>query len=157
MGKFKRDIKKYHVLVTYSGKCFDVPFIEREFGITLPPAHLDLRYILSSIGIKGGLKHCEHQLGLGRGELEGIDGFFAVLLWKDYLAGNKSALDTLLAYNIKDTVNLEKLMIIAFNKKMSSIALDNDAIIKIPKESKPIKTPFKPDLRTIKKIREKYY
>jgi uncharacterized protein YprB with RNaseH-like and TPR domain len=157
MDKFKRDIKKYQMLVTYNGKCFDVPFIEREFGITLPHAHLDLRYILNSIGIKGGLKKCEHQLGLGRGELEGVDGFFAVLLWKDYLAGNKAALDTLLAYNIEDTVNLEKLMIIAFTKKVSSITLESNAIIKKPKKSKPIRSPFKPDLKTIKKIRGKYY
>ena len=95
MDQFKKDINDYKVIITYNGKCFDIPFIEREFGIKLNHAHLDLRYILRSLGLSGGLKSCEHQLGLNRGGLEGIDGYFAVLLWKDYLKGNHKALETL--------------------------------------------------------------
>lgn len=159
MEQFLDDIKKYKVLVTYNGKCFDVPFIEREFGISLPHAHLDLRYILRSLGFTGGLKSCEHQLGISRGELEGIDGYFAVFLWRDYLAGNRKALETLLAYNIEDTVNLEKLMVIAFNKKVQSlpVAIQKKSIVKLPRHSKQLKIPFKPDNNTIKRIKAKYY
>jgi hypothetical protein len=160
LDKFVDDIKKYQVLVTYNGKCFDVPFIEREFGIHLNHAHLDLRYIMRSIGVTGGLKSCEHQLGLGRGELEGVDGYFAVLLWKDYRNGNQKALETLLAYNMEDTLNLEKLMLHAFEKKVKEIPLKDSGIHKDfgPFNSpKKVQIPYKPDLSTINKIRKKYY
>jgi uncharacterized protein YprB with RNaseH-like and TPR domain len=159
LNQFKNDIKKYSVLVTYNGKTFDVPFIEREFGIKLHHSHIDLRYVLRSLGIKGGLKSCEHQLGMTRGDLEGMDGYFAVLLWKDYLDGNRKALDTLLAYNIEDTINLEKLMIYALEKKLEKILLDNKYIYNSkPQEiRKPKKIPFQPDISTIRKIKKKYY
>jgi uncharacterized protein YprB with RNaseH-like and TPR domain len=160
LDKFVNDIKKYKVLVTYNGKCFDIPFIEREFGIHLNHAHLDLRYIMHSIGITGGLKSCEHQLGLGRGELEGVDGYFAVLLWKDYQAGNQKALETLLAYNMEDTINLEKLMLHAFEKKVKEIPLNEVEINKelgLFRSKKKISLPYKPDFSTINRIRKKYY
>ena len=48
-------------------------------------------------------------MGLDRGYLEGVDGYFAVLLWREYeLYHDQEALETLLAYNIADTVNLER-------------------------------------------------
>ncbi len=157
LKEFKADIKKFKILVTYNGKCFDVPFIEREFGIKLKHVNLDLRYILRSLGFTGGLKSCEHQVGLGRGDLEGINGYFAVLLWHDYLAGNKKALETLLAYNMADTVNLEKLMIIAYNKKIEALPISKLSVISKLKQPVQIKMPFKSDTTTIKKIKEKFY
>src|SRR6185503_9998921 len=63
LSDFKRDIQAYNLLVTYNGKCFDVPFIERFFNIRLDHAHIDLRYVLKSLGYTGGLKACERQLG----------------------------------------------------------------------------------------------
>jgi len=157
LKQFKYDIKKYKVLITYNGKCFDVPILEREFKINLPQVHLDLRYILRSLGFTGGLKSCEHQLGLSRGDIEGIDGYFAVHLWHDYLNGNKKALETLLAYNIMDTINLEKLMLIAYERNVKRCLLNKSSIISIPKYTSKIKIPFKADSKTIEKIKEKYY
>jgi uncharacterized protein YprB with RNaseH-like and TPR domain len=160
IDQFKNDIKRYKILVTFNGKCFDVPFIEQELGIKLPHAHLDLRYILKSIGFKGGLKSCEHQLGFNRGDLEGVDGYFAVFLWKDYLNGNKKALETLLAYNIEDTVNLERLLYYAMNKKFDELKKINPELnlklYSIEKRRKIDNLP-KPDLKTINKLIEKYY
>jgi uncharacterized protein YprB with RNaseH-like and TPR domain len=52
----------------YNGKTFDVPFIEKYFGIRMNHAHIDLRYVLKSLGYAGGLKRCEKALGLDRGE-----------------------------------------------------------------------------------------
>ena len=125
LSDFTQDIQDYKVIVTYNGKPFDIPFIESYFGITLSHAHLDLRYILASLGYSGGLKSCERQLGIGRtGSLAEVDGFFAVLLWQDYKKKRKiKSLETLLAYNIEDVVNLEYLMITAYNKKLDSIPL----------------------------------
>jgi len=97
---FIEDIQKYKVIVTYNGKSFDIPFIESFFNIRLNHAQIDLRYVLYSLGYRGGLKGVERQLGTDRGNLRDVDGFFAVLLWDEYLkTGDQKALDTLLAYN----------------------------------------------------------
>jgi uncharacterized protein YprB with RNaseH-like and TPR domain len=119
LDSFPGDIGKYKLLVTYSGKCFDVPVIEQTFGIRIGAAHIDLRYVLHSLGYTGGLKRCEKQFGIDRGDLDGLDGYWAVLLWDDYVRyGNEHALETLLAYNIEDVVNLETLMVAAYNLKI---------------------------------------
>jgi uncharacterized protein YprB with RNaseH-like and TPR domain len=150
---FKDDISNYDLLVTYNGKCFDIPFIENYFMTRLPQAHIDLRYVLGSLGIKGGLKGCEAQLGLDRGDLEGVDGYFAVLLWNDYNRnGNPRALETLLAYNIQDTVNLEQLMIAAYNMKIAETPFADSHLIELP--SMPPENPFLADVVTIERIRE---
>ncbi len=53
------DIQQYKVIVSYNGKTFDIPFIERYFGISIPHAHLDLRLILHSLRLSRGFKSCE--------------------------------------------------------------------------------------------------
>jgi len=151
---FKDRINGYKLLVTYNGKSFDLPFIRDALKIPMDHAHIDLRYVLSSLGYRGGLKGCEKQLGLDRAELDGVDGFFAVLLWRDYLrSGNRKALDTLLAYNIEDVVNLETLMVLAYNLKLQETPFSESHTL--PSPSVPI-IPFKADLQTIKRIRREY-
>src|SRR5947199_8147 len=82
-------------------------------------AHIDLRYPLRSLGYTGGLKGCERQLGVARPGLEDVDGYLAVLLWDEYRRRkNERALETLLAYNAHDTVNLAALMVHAYNGKV---------------------------------------
>ena len=75
----------FKLLVTYNGKRFDIPFIRAYLGVEMAQAHIDLMFVLRSLGYRGGLKSCERQLGLGRDELEGVDGYFAVLLWNEYV------------------------------------------------------------------------
>jgi len=150
LNDFPNGIRKYKVIVTYNGKTFDVPFIERYFGIKLDLAHIDLRYILGSLGYSGGLKSCETQMGIDRGDLKDIDGFFAVLLWHDYKRnGNQKALETLLAYNIQDVLNLENLMVIAYNMKIKDIPFyDNQ----LPAPVLP-EVPFEVDIETVERIK----
>jgi uncharacterized protein len=144
---FLRDIHRYTLLVTYNGKSFDVPFIERFFRTKLPHAHIDLMYVLRSLGYKGGLKGCEKQLGLDRGELAGVDGFFAVLLWNDYKkTNNVRALETLLAYNIQDVVNLETLLTIAYNMKIADTPFHSSNLLAMA--DAPV-LPFTADADTI--------
>ncbi|MGC8605410.1 MAG: ribonuclease H-like domain-containing protein, partial [Desulfomonilaceae bacterium] len=57
--QFREDVQNYKLLVTYNGKCFDLPAIERHLGVKFNHAHIDLRFVLSSLGYKGGLKGCE--------------------------------------------------------------------------------------------------
>lgn len=143
LDKFTRDIYRYEVLVSYNGKSFDIPVIERFFNITLDMAHIDLRYVLHNLGFKGGLKGCEKQLGLNRGNLDGVDGYMAVLLWQFYQqSGERRALETLLAYNIMDTVNLELLMIEAYNRNLAKTPFHNNLMLPQPNQP-PI--PFTPD------------
>ena len=151
LDDFLDEIKKYKILVTYNGKLFDVPFIERYFNTKLDHAHIDLRYLLGSLGYKGGLKACEYQLGLDRGDLKEVDGFFAVLLWHDYrMNGNKRALETLLAYNIQDVLNLEYLMITAYNMKIRKTPFYKNLQLGLPALPD---NPFAVDRETVNRIR----
>ncbi len=150
LDDFVQDVTRYNVLVTYNGKCFDIPFIENYFGIKIDHAHIDLRYVLHSLGYSGGLKGCERQLGLDRGELAGVDGYFAVLLWDEYCkTGDRQVLETLLAYNIEDVVNLEFLMIEAYNRRL----LDTPFIQshQLPHPSRPA-APFRADRQVIDRL-----
>lgn len=155
LDDFVKDIFKYRLIISYNGKSFDIPFIERFFSIKLDHAHIDLRFVLSSLGYKGGLKACETALGIDRGDIKGIDGFFAVLLWNDYLKNkNQKALETLLAYNIEDVVNLEKLMTIAYNMNISNTPFSS---LELPEPQLPLQIPFKADKETVERIKNRYF
>jgi hypothetical protein len=103
---------RYQVLVTFNGSRFDVPFLLASFPqLLVPPAHIDLRFLLYRIGHAGGLKRIEQRLGVGdRSGVEGVDGLDAVRLWQEYRRGSSAALDRLVRYNRADTVNLEPLL-----------------------------------------------
>lgn len=150
LDDFIEDIKKYKVIVSYNGKTFDIPFIREFFGVGMPHAHIDLRYVLGSLGFRGGLKKCEIALGIDRGELSGVDGFFAVLLWREYRrTGNEKALETLLAYNIEDVVNLETLMVKAYNMKTGETPFSEANRLPLPTSPE---IPFSPDVEIIEKL-----
>lgn len=154
LAAFRTDIQRYKLVVTYNGKCFDVPFIEHYFDIRIDAAHIDLRYVLKSLGYMGGLKGCEKQLGINRGDLDGVDGYFAVLLWRDFVNNhNERALETLLAYNIEDVVNLETLMVRAYNLKLRGTPFSTSHRRDEP-ERPPL--PFEPDPQTIRRLRQAY-
>jgi hypothetical protein len=152
---FKQRIGQYNIIVTYNGKCFDVPFIERHFRIRWDQAHIDLRYLLKSLGYTGGLKGCEKKLGIHRGDLEGVDGLIAVYLWHEYERHhNERALETLLAYNVEDVITLERLMTIAYNMKLEKTPFYKLNKLKTPKLRA---NPFKPNPQIIRSIRERLY
>ena len=151
LNDFIDEICQYKVIVTYNGKCFDIPFIESFFNIRLKQAQIDLRYVLYSLGFRGGLKACERQLGLDRGDLRGVDGFMAVLLWDEFVkTGNRQTLETLLAYNVQDTISLENLMVTAYNLKLKETPFYENLLIEA---SAPPSNPFKADPATIDRIR----
>jgi hypothetical protein len=155
LDDFVEDIQQYQVIISYNGKSFDIPFLERYFRIRLDHAQIDLRYVLARLGYKGGLKGCEKQLGLNRGNLDGVDGYFAVLLWHQYIQKNdERALETLLAYNIEDTVNLERLAIEAYNQNVLTTPFGKELLLPCPA---PPPNPYVADYDCIERIKRTIY
>lgn len=97
-------VAKSEIVITFNGLRFDAKFLKQEFPeISLPEAHLDLMYMCRRVGLKGGQKAIEQELNVSvRDNLDGVDGFAAVLLWHEYLAGDVDALRTLIRYNRAD-------------------------------------------------------
>jgi len=96
------------LLATFNGARFDVPFLETALGIDVDTPHLDLLYPCSRLGLSGGLKPIERELGIDRDRPD-ISGRDAVRLWREYERGDDDALETLVSYNREDTVNLRAL------------------------------------------------
>ena len=126
LDRFPEALEDASLLVTYNGSSFDLPVLRRAF----PDVdfdrfhHIDLRYPLRRLGVRGGLKGAERQLGIERPEeLVGVDGFTAVLLWQEHLAGHATALDTLVRYCLEDVVNLVPLLALTFNRLTASMPL----------------------------------
>lgn len=97
------------LLVSYFGSAFDVPFLRSIFPeLAWDIPHFDLCFAGRRLGLTGGLKFIERQLGIVRPEdLVEVDGFEAVRLWHSYRrAGDEAALEKLVAYNEADTANL---------------------------------------------------
>ena len=147
---FADDILDYKLLVTFNGRCFDVPFLERELAMRLPKAHIDLRFLLKGLGYRGGLKSVERQFGLDRGGLQNVDGSFAVLLWNAFeQTGERRYLDTLLAYNAEDVLHLERLMVEAFNTRLAQTPFIEQGI----ERPFPGLNPYEADLEAIDSIK----
>ncbi|RMH37617.1 MAG: exonuclease [Nitrospirae bacterium] len=105
------EIASYDLLVTFYGSGFDLPFLRTQFpSLTLDHAHFDLCFAARRLGYRGGLKALEHHFGLARpSAIQGLTGWDAVELWRAWQAGDRTARNTLLAYNEADTKNLETL------------------------------------------------
>lgn len=98
------DAHSAKAMVTFNGIRFDQRFLRQEFpDIRLPTTHIDLMYLCRRVGLTGGQKAIEKQLGINlRADLSEIDGFAAVLLWHRYLRGEIGALEKLVRYNRLD-------------------------------------------------------
>ena len=130
---FLDDVRQYRLLVTFNGRCFDVPFLERQFRIRFDHAHLDLRFALKAAGVSGGLKKVERLFGLHRGDLDGVDGYHAVLLWREFQnTGDERYLETLLAYNVEDVLSLEVLAAKAYNLLLEATPFGPSLALPVP-------------------------
>lgn len=109
--KLLKVLKGVDEIYSYNGSRFDIPFIKAKLGIDLNDyfKHTDLMYDCWKQNLKGGLKVVERLLGIDR-QLTDVDGYVAIQLWWGYVNNlNKKSLQTLLAYNEEDVVNLRVL------------------------------------------------
>lgn len=131
LTEFADAVREYELLVTYNGACFDLPVLQRAFPIVDFSRfhHIDLRYPLHRLGVKGGLKGAERQLGIDRSsEIVGADGYLAVLLWREHRRGTAGALDTLLRYCLEDVVHLKPILAEVYNRFTSALPFPVDPI-----------------------------
>lgn len=113
---FEEFIEPFTLLVTYNGRCFDVPVLRNRFrrAHLERKGHIDLRYVFAAHGFTGGLKGIEKRFGISRpDEVAGMDGYAAVICWLRYCNGCAEYLDILKRYNAEDTRNLKPLAEIA--------------------------------------------
>jgi len=118
LEQFPEIIAQYGMIVTFFGANFDLPMLEKRFfGLRFKQLHLDLCPTLRRVGLRGGLKSIERQLGISRGEeTDGLGGLDAIRLWRRYTTlGDDQALETLVAYNREDVVNMEYLATYAYD------------------------------------------
>ncbi len=150
LDQFPDDILRYKLLVTFNGSSFDLPIIRNQFGLQLRQAHIDLRHVLKSLGFRGGLKLCEKQFGLRRHGLREMDGYAAVLLWREYQAkGKEQVLETLLAYNVADVLSLEVLLTEAYNRKIKFTPFSSTHLLP---DVTPVENPFQPDPKVVDRV-----
>jgi uncharacterized protein len=128
LNEFPEAVKDYPMIVTFNGRCFDIPFIQAKFPkLSFDKFHVDLRFAMRDLGYRGGLKRIEREIGLSRDDdIAEVDGFEAVRLWHRYKQGDKNALELLIRYNQADIENLKTMMEFAFEnlKKRSFSMMD---------------------------------
>jgi uncharacterized protein YprB with RNaseH-like and TPR domain len=143
LGDFPRDIRKFDMVVTFNGSVFDLPFIRKSYpGIVLPSLHADLRFVLASLDVRGGLKRIEQHFGMEReDDLKGMNGYDAVLLWQRYLKRkDAAALDRLVRYNAADISNLKALMEWAYREKRARTGFDDICRQKTASQEESVKS-----------------
>ena len=112
----KAELSRYKLIITFNGSSFDIPFLKKRSDILPPVPHIDLRHCCARVGLKGGLKEIEKQLGIRRSELvEKMYGGDALTLWRMYRgSGDEHYLKLLVEYNEEDCVNLRKIMNVCY-------------------------------------------
>jgi len=114
-----RTLDGVSMLVTFNGRSFDIPLLDFNFPFAVPRIpHFDLRHGCARIGLKGGLKRIEREVGIARPrEVEYVTGEEAAYLWKLWeRKGNENALNLLCKYNGEDTRNLEPLARLTYDR-----------------------------------------
>ncbi len=150
LEEFAAYIQKFPAVATFNGRWFDGPFIAQDLGVQLPALHFDLRPLLRKVGLRGGLKAIEVQLGMNRGALAQVTGDAAVSLWQAWRrTGERRYLDTLVAYNIEDTVNLDVLLRHAYNRLAQQ---ESVPFAPLPLPTTPAPRPLVPDSQTLAEL-----
>jgi uncharacterized protein YprB with RNaseH-like and TPR domain len=124
--RFREAIKAYQLIVTYNGTSFDLPFIEKSFReanfkFALP--HLDVMLPARTIGLQGGLKDMEKQVGIVRpSDIKDMRGVEAIQLWGQWKnAGDMAAYRRLTTYCKADCTNLREFTELVYAKRWNTV------------------------------------
>jgi uncharacterized protein YprB with RNaseH-like and TPR domain/predicted nuclease with RNAse H fold/dephospho-CoA kinase len=119
----RKALSESKVIVTFNGSFFDLPFLRKEFpDLKLPAAHIDLRFLARRVGLSGGQKAIEKQLGVERPvPLLNLEGETAPLLWYRYLRGDLDSLRLLISYNHADVHGMKSIFDAAVNRLMQKL------------------------------------
>jgi uncharacterized protein len=103
------ELESYDLLVSFFGSGFDLPFLRAKFpNLLLSQPHFDVCFAARRLGLKGGLKAIEIELGCDRSaDVSGLTGWDAVRLWEAWQQGHEAAGNLLIRYNQADTQNLQ--------------------------------------------------
>ncbi len=116
--RLQAEFASYDLLVTFFGSGFDLPFLKAKYpDLTLDHPHIDLCFAARRLGLKGGLKAIETEVGCFRPTaLEGLTGWDAVRLWEESQRGQAGSREVLIQYNEADCKNLEPLADLIYNR-----------------------------------------
>lgn len=121
LEKFRDVIKSYDLVVTFNGANFDIPFIEKQFrdvNFKFEQPHLDLLWPARSMGLNGGLKDMEKQIGITRPiDIKEMRGLEAIQLWGAWKNGDQAAYHRLTTYCKADCINLKEFADHVYEKK----------------------------------------
>ena len=128
----KKELEKYKLIVTFNGASFDIPFIEKRYPNLIPKIpNFDVRSVTDKLGLKGGLKNIERELGIKRTQI--VDKFYggdALTLWRMYSAtGDEYYLNLLVEYNEFDIINLKIVAEYCIKKLKDKILKENKSDI----------------------------
>lgn len=120
----KKELSNYKLIISFNGSSFDLPKIDKYFDDIIPEVpHIDLRHVCAKVGLTGGLKEIEKELGLDRPHI--IDTMYGgdpTLLWKRWLAtGDCDYINLLVRYNEEDIINLKPIAEHAIKKLWKKI------------------------------------
>lgn len=101
---FRNAIENAKAIVTFNGTLFDLKFIDKHFeSLDVPKTHIDLRFLCKRIGLSGGQKSIEKEIGFKRkGKIKDMQGEAAPILWHKYRRGDTKAMEKLIEYNHAD-------------------------------------------------------
>jgi uncharacterized protein YprB with RNaseH-like and TPR domain/predicted nuclease with RNAse H fold/dephospho-CoA kinase len=125
------NITKAKIIITFNGTLFDLKFIKKNIAtINVPSTHIDLRFFAKRVGLSGGQKSIEEQIGFKRKKnIEDIQGEAAPILWHKYRRGDTNALKTLIEYNHADIEGMKAI----FDECVHRVCAQN----KIPQKIRP--------------------
>jgi uncharacterized protein len=116
--RLQAELASYDLIVTFFGSGFDLPFLKAQYpNLLLDHPHIDLCFAARRLGLTGGLKKIEVDLGCYRPTtLNGLTGWDAVRLWEEWQLGHSASGELLIQYNEADCKNLESLANLIYHR-----------------------------------------
>jgi uncharacterized protein YprB with RNaseH-like and TPR domain/predicted nuclease with RNAse H fold/dephospho-CoA kinase len=117
-------IARAKCVVTFNGTLFDLKFLRQTHRrLRLPQAHVDLRFLARSVGLRGGQKEIERLIGFDRLGAGDMSGEAAPLLWHEYLMGNIEAFKKLVEYNRADVEGMKAIFDVVAERLITKLAI----------------------------------